>query len=296
MPLGLQPGLHPGISEKDYHSDNLCDSPTLSCSLAKTLIDQSPLHAWCEHPRLGNKRVDEPSSEKDFGSAFHKLALGKGAAIAVCEEESWHKKAAQAFRDEARNRGDIPLLRHRYEDACSQRIELMNQLKRFGLAEKFEAAQPEVVLIYDDGKVRCRAMLDKLFIDEAAGRATIFDIKTTESAKPRAIDRLVFNQHYDMQDSSYCSGVGLSRPELSGRVDFVFLFQEAHFPYCVTPYRLNGEQKTLGISKWTRAWQMWDACTKADTWPAYTTEIVTGKAPEWGLNSEISASPILPKS
>lgn len=297
MNLNLQPGLHENVSEKVYHADELCAVPTLSCSIGKTIINQSPLHAWCEHPRLGGKRDDDPTSEMDFGSAAHKLCLGKGAELAVCAEKDWKKKDAQAFRDEARAAGNIPILEHKYGLACRQRDALMRQLAKHGdIFHRFHAAKPEVVVIFDDGPVRCRAMFDKLFIDEQSRRATIFDIKTTESANPKGLGRLIFNQHYDMQEASYTNGLGLVRPDLAGRIDFVFLFLETANPFFLQPAKLNGESHTLGVSKWGRAWTSWEACLRLNVWPGFSETVESIEPPKWGLDSEMGANPIVPKS
>lgn len=295
MNLGLQPGIYRDISEAVYHRDELCDRPTLSCSLAKVLIDQAPIHAWASHPRLGNKVSHESTAEQEYYQAVHALCLGKGAAIAICEEKNWQLKVAQEFRKEVRAEGGIPILRHKYDKAIEQRDALIRQLGEFGLLAPFTAAMPEVVVIYDDGSVRCRAMMDKVHIDEDRKRATIFDVKNCDSANPGGLGRTVFASHYDLQCVSYSNGLGLVRPDLAGRIDFIFLFIETEYPFCLTPYQLSGEQQMLGTSKWTRAWQMWEACTKANKWPSYCTEIVKGEAPKFGLAAEMSATPILPK-
>jgi hypothetical protein len=294
MPLDLQPGIYPEISEQVYHADQLCATPTLSCSIAKVLINQSPLHAWCEHPRLGNKRNHEPTPEQERGSASHKLSLGKGAEIAVGDWPTWQAKDARAFRDAARAEGKIPILKHKMAEVEEQRDEFVGQLSNYVLLSQFNAAQPEVVVVYSDGGVLCRAMFDKLYIDEDAKRAVIFDIKTTESVNPKNLGRLIFNQHYDMQESSYRSALSLVRPDLAGRIDFIFLFQETEYPYILQPATISGESRTLGVSKWTRAWQMWSECLKAGKWPAYSKQIVCAEAPEWALSAELGSSPILP--
>lgn len=294
-PRQLSPGLYPDISDDDYHADLLCGVPTLSVSLAKVLINDSPRHAHAVHPRLGNKVVREPTAEMEYGSACHKLLLGRGAEIAVCAEETWQKKVAQEFRREARETGKIPILAHKWEKAQQMQNEFLRQMGEFGLLEKFIAAQSEVVMIYDEGSVRCRAMLDKLHVDEQMARATIFDLKNTDSANPNGLGRQIFNMHYDMQDSAYSNGLSLLRPDLAGRIEFIFLFQEVDYPFCLQPAMLNGESKTLGCSKWSRAWQMWDACTKTGKWPSYSTEIVRVEPPAFGLNSEMGAKAILPK-
>ena len=52
------PGIYPGISAADYHAD-CAPEPSLSSSIARTLLAQSPLHAYHAHPRMGGRYADE---------------------------------------------------------------------------------------------------------------------------------------------------------------------------------------------------------------------------------------------
>lgn len=286
----LAPGLHFDIPAELYHADELCERPTLSCSLAKTIKNKSPQHAYYEHPRLGGTGKDEPTPEMETGSAIHVELLGRGGQLAICNEADWRKKDAQTFRDEARKEGKIPILSHKLTSIRILRDAFLKQLGEAGLREQFDAALPEVVVLYDDGPVRCRAMLDKVLINETTKRATIFDVKSTDSANPSGLGRLIFNQDYDMQCVSYIHALECVRPELAGRIDFIFFFIEAAFPFCLTPAQLNGESAMLGTSKWYRAHAAWERCLRTGFWPAYGTEIVRVEPPAWGLNAEMGAS------
>jgi len=295
--LNLPTGLHPNVSEKDYHADLVCGVPTLSCSLAKVLIGKSPLHGWHAHPRLGAKGEDHDSTpEQELGSASHKLNLGKGADIDILDADDWRKGDAKEFRKAARVAGRIPVLKKHMDNLELQRASLRGQLDERGMLEMFDAALPELVCIYDDGPVRCRAMFDKIYIDEANKRAVIFDLKNCDSANPGGLGKLVFNQHYDMQERSYVRGLECVRPDLVGRIELRFLFIETEAPFCLTVAELDGESRTLGSSKWARAWQMWHECLRADRWPAYGNKLVHVEPPTYALASEIGANPILPSS
>lgn len=293
-PLGV--GLHFDIDEKRYHADDLCETPTLSCSLAKVLISKSPLHAWRAHPRLGGTPSHESTPEQELGSASHKLNLGRGAEIAVLDHKDWRKGEAKDDRKAARDAGKIPILRDDLVRAEKQRDEFRRQMESRGLLAAFDEASPEVVMIYDDGPRRCRAMIDKLFIDEVNKRAIIFDLKNCESANPGALGKLVYNQSYDMQEVSYTRGLEILRPDLAGRIDFRFLFLEIEDPFCLTVAELTGESRVLGQSKWARAWQMWHECLTADRWPAYGNTLARVEPPGWALAAEMGSSPILPSS
>ena len=75
----MDPGVYYDLPEHEYHSDP-CDSPSLSASIAQTIVLESPAHAWLQHPRFGGKQI-EPTKEMDRGTLVHALLLGKGRAI-----------------------------------------------------------------------------------------------------------------------------------------------------------------------------------------------------------------------
>ena len=58
--MTLPAGLHLGVIEAEYHADP-APEPSLSRSLAHTLLTRSPRHAWQAHPRLNPAWLpDEP--------------------------------------------------------------------------------------------------------------------------------------------------------------------------------------------------------------------------------------------
>ncbi len=69
--MTLAQGIHLSVPSAVYFADPAAQ-PSLTQSIAKILIEKSPLHAWHEHPRLGGK-PDEPddtySSARAIGSA-----------------------------------------------------------------------------------------------------------------------------------------------------------------------------------------------------------------------------------
>lgn len=283
--LGLEPGFHEDVSESDYHGDRLCAEPTLSRSLAETLIFRSPLHAFHKHPQLGGvdkEQESDASDAMDFGSLGHKLLLDAGADIAIGEWDSWRKEEAKAFRREARAKGRIPCLRPVYERADSMRCVARNRIIEIGLGSYFDAAEPEVTAIFDEASnVRCRVRFDKILINDFD--ATIFDLKITENAHPKVCERQIQNMHYDLQDSAYRTAVERLCPHLASRVRMIFLFIEAESPFVVTPIELNGEFRANGTIKWNHAVQVWKKCREMNQWPAYTNEVIKAAPKEWAL-------------
>lgn len=271
----IGPGLH-ALDESEYFADP-CDAPSLSASIARTLLDRSPLHAYHEHPRLGGNRR-APTKEMDRGSLVHKLVLGAGAELVIVDAKDWRTKLAQEERDAARDDGKIPVLIGAHDDAVAAAFEITKRLGDLGVEL---AGSSEVSLVWEDasatGKVWARGRLDHL------EGATISDLKTCRSAHPRACAKHVIDYGYDIQRAAYVRGLERVRPDLAGRVDFRFLFVEPEPPYAVVVARLDGVLRERGERRWEQAIARWALCLRRGSWPAYADEPVILESPGWLL-------------
>jgi hypothetical protein len=84
-----KPGIYRDFPTAHYFADP-CPEPSLSQSVAKILVEQSPLHAFQAHPRLYVPTADEDADEKydkarAIGNAAHALMLDRGKVLAVGE-------------------------------------------------------------------------------------------------------------------------------------------------------------------------------------------------------------------
>src|SRR5690349_11427235 len=129
----LTTGFHRDISRAVYDADPV-QVPALTQSLAKTLILESPLHAYTESPRLNPAFVESHDDKFDLGSAAH-LILWERQQPHVCDFTDWRTNAAKAERESARAAGKIPLLTHqaisvnKMVDACRVAIHECEDLK-----------------------------------------------------------------------------------------------------------------------------------------------------------------------
>jgi hypothetical protein len=104
-------GLHYDITAEAYHADP-APQPSLSSSIAKVMLDQSPRHAFALHPRLTEQpEADKSSRDMELGSAVHAAILGKGQPVHVIDADTYQTKAAKEAREYAYANGMIPLLR-----------------------------------------------------------------------------------------------------------------------------------------------------------------------------------------
>ncbi len=272
----------------DYHRDP-CAVPSLSSSIAKTLIQKSPAHAWLEHPRMGNQRKP-PSEDMDEGTLIHKLLLGEGAIIQIIAADNFRTKVAQEARDAATARGAVPVLARKYDAAQIAVAKIRENIAACGI--NLDGANEVAIEWQEDGvlgdPVTCRCRLDHAWIDD--GR--IIDIKKCESAHPKDAARAVVTYSYALQAVAYTRALEALKPEFQGRAKFAFLFVEIEPPYAVLPAWLSGTFVELGTRQWTRAVRTWERCLAANDWPGYSREAIPLIAPPWAFNDKEAADGI----
>jgi hypothetical protein len=77
---------------------------------------------------------------------------------------------------------------------------------------------------------------------------------------------------HHIQPVAYKSAVAKLRPQLAGRVEFLFAFMELDAPYVAVP-RTPGVMSTwVGEQQWRRAIRIWETCLRTGIWPAYPPE------------------------
>src|SRR3974390_1626125 len=94
-------GIYRDFPEEAYFADP-APIPSLTQSIAKTLIDYSPAHALLEHPRLrpAKSETDKYESNRAIGNAAHRLFTGRGRDVHVVDYADFRSKAAQEIRED----------------------------------------------------------------------------------------------------------------------------------------------------------------------------------------------------
>jgi len=268
----------PGIYEMppdDYFADPT-PVPSLSHSIAKKLLHQSPKHAYAAHPRLGGGLDDTPSSAMDDGSIVHAMLLGKGSDIAPINADDFRTKAAKEARDAARAEGKIPVLSHKLASlkmcaaAAKDQIMAHPDLRGF-----FEPGRSEAVLAWQEGDTWCRGMIDRLPDDQ---RLPVFDLKLTGlSAAPEEWERRMVRE-YATQDAFYMRGlkaIGQPRPA------FLFIVIEFDAPYGLSVMASAPSLRAYAEAEIERALHVWDNCMKTQNWPGYPQFTAHVEVPAW---------------
>lgn len=268
------------VGPDEYHADP-CDTPSLSASIATTLVTRSPLHAWSEHPRLGG-RGKSPTRAMDLGTVVHALVLGAGRQYARIDCADYRTKAAQEARDDARANGLVPILARELESALGAAGAIKDRLRNeHGIVL---AGSSEIAVTWTEqsaiGPVRCRGMFDHWL------PRLIVDLKTTHNAEPEAFERAMVSRGADIQHAAYLSALDALKPEDVGRTEMVFVVAEVEPPYALMVGSPAGDMAELGERRWRRAIETWARCLRDDAWPGYPARRRDLHAPAWVLQRE----------
>ena len=271
-----KPGAYE-LTAKEYHADP-CVEPSLSSSIAKVMMEESPLSAWWKHPKMNpDWSYEEKHDErKALGTACHLLVLGKGDALDVGDEswKAWTTKDAKAHRDAALAEGRVPCLAHTYEKAQAMADAAHAQMPSLGDPEKGKA---EVSFFGEDhagGWLRCRT---DWFEHESA---TIYDYKTTiSSANPARVSKTIAQMKYYFQAAFYERVVSSVLPDLAGRIRFSWIFQEMKPPFLLSRVSLMEHNMEVARREVGMALNIWTECKLAKRWHGYPAHIVPVELP-----------------
>ena len=258
------------------------EEPALNPHIAHTLLDRTPAHAWLKHRLMGGKKYD-PTRAMDVGQLIHALLLGKGNDIVEIDANDYRTDKAREARDAAHAAGKTPVLVRELDELHGIAAKVRHKLQGFDIVLDGESER-KIEWREQYTGVLCRGVLD-----HNIGGSTIFELKTSKSAKPSEIERQIYTMGYDIQMAAYTQGLVTLDPKLAGRIDFVWLFVEMSEPYCVTPVRPDGALRELGSSRWDRAAHVWAKCLRSNHWPEYVTKIGTVSPPKWAMAAEIEA-------
>lgn len=278
-------GLHtigaPGIyilNARSYHADP-CPAPSLSSSIAKVLLDQSPLHAWMRHPRGNPAHQPDERDEFDLGSTCHALVLEGEDDIVVVEADDWRTKAAKEKRDEARGAGKVALLQRHHQTVHAMAARLRSQIAKSEDARLLGllAGDAEKTIVWRERNgVWCRARPDWLRSDQRL----IADYKTTTNAEPGAwIRGQLFGLGYDLQAAFYLRG--LRAVTGHDAAAWRWVVQETKPPYAASVIAPTPAVLVLAEKKVQRAIDLWGDCLKADQWPGYEAHTAWANLPSY---------------
>lgn len=279
----LEAGIHLDVPAADYFADP-CAEPSLTQSIAKVLIERSPLHAWHAHPKLNPDYQHDEDRKFDVGNIAHSMMIGRGKDIVVLDYDDWRTKDAKKMREDAARIGKLAVLGKHYKRAGQMVDAAREQLLLRGLCRFFSVGNGEVVNVWmeDEGDqehpIWLRQMSDWLSPDLCEW----VDFKTTDfSVAPHGIDRMMFNAGWSIQAAMAERGLDVLDPLNAGRRKFYFVVQEAEYPFQLTVVQLTRGPMTMGAKQLDHAVNLWRQCMRTNRFPGYPLDIVTPEWPGW---------------
>jgi len=270
-----EPGLYT-MSAAAYHQDP-CPEPSLSSSIARELLANSPKHAWWKHPHLNPAYESEHKQIFDVGTAAHALLLEGESGCVIIDAKDFKTQAARDQRDAAYAAYKVPLLAHRWQDVQDMVDAARRQLdKHEARPTPLTDGKPEQTLIWKEGDVWCRARLDWLHTD----RRLIGDYKSTgATANPDVwARRTLYGSGYDVQNAFYTRGI---KKVFGLEAGFYFVVQETFAPQALSVVGLEPEPLALADQKVAHAIKVWGECLKSGKFPGYPLRTCWASLPPW---------------
>lgn len=258
-----------GLPAEQYHA-----VPALSASGARTLMATCPATYYSTSP-LNPQAVREDRALFDAGTAAHLAILELSqidARVCWIAFDDFKSKPAQQARDEARARGQVPLL--------VKHGETLTALRR-AIAAHPEAARlltggvAERSIFWTRDGVRCKARLD--YWQRATQIAV--DLKTTTTVAPDALQRKIADLAYYQQVSWYSDAVEAAFGVTPERFPLVFV--EAEAPHVVQVVDVHPRAVQWGHILHAKARAVVRECLAAGRWPGYRETAVTLDLPLW---------------
>jgi len=275
--MKLSPGIHPSISIDDYVFDRLCETPTLSASIAGTILDRSLAHARIKNARFNPAVIFEQefSRPANFGSAVHAMVFG-GPHIAVIDADGYTTKDAKSLRDRTLMDGGVPLLRAEHLRATA----IADVVTGVLVDLTKQAFDFEHTIIFNHGPTLCRARPDAITPD----RRLILDLKVT-GTNARDANRQFFSQGYDLQAAFLEAGADSLDEDGMGKREIIYLFVESEPPFAYSMLQVSEGTLSIARKKMRAAVNLWDRALRKNEWPAYQSSRTLTERPSWDESS-----------
>ena len=275
----MKPIILHDLPETDYHSQTGEKTPLFSKSYATTIIQESPYHAYLEHPLLGNEK--KPSTKAMItGSVIHGMILGGGPEISILNFDNYKTKVAQQTKAAVIAEDKIPILQKEM-DNINVAVACIKAKIQILAPYFFDDHESELSVRWEmDNGVKCQTRFD--WIKPETGKT--IDLKTSKNANPKELDRDIIKFGYDIQEALYLQCANKTWPEMAGRFTWEFIFVEPEPPYMVSVVETDSSMTWLGESKVKRAADKWAECLESGKYPGYGRQVVS--APPWAVSRE----------
>lgn len=282
-------GIHYGVKASIYHADP-CVEPSLSSGVARTILTKSLADAHREHARFGAVKRKKTRA-MDAGSLVHSILAEAADDYEIGIYDNYLSNAAKAWRDGVLKSGRNAALEKHFDTANKIVASIRKNACNGGITNDPFAAhgRSEVCIIWKEGDAYCRALPDRLLVDQF-GNADVWDWKVTNDVTDLAILRSVVKLGYHIQEAFYRRGLVATLPFKGGRVSWTFAFALDHEPFTVRRVCLMPEFLAAGKADVSRAINLWRHAMQTNEWPDQSRETLMLDAPGYLIDDDISSS------
>lgn len=247
-------------------TSNVAPEPIcLSVSVAKPLLEKSPLHAWQAHSKLGGGTPKSTDATED-GKIYEAIIFNRVTeSLAILDYDAFRSNEAKAAKAAAETAKKTVVLSKDWAVYATEATQMMTQLAAQGVS--FVGGQAQVTLLWRSEGVDCKGILDYLTLGDDS--AAIDDLKCVADASPKAMQKAIVDYGWDIQAAAYIEAVEILHPHLLGRVAFRLTACEKKAPFACVPYTFTTAMLTMGRIKWQRAKEIWGQCLRDNVWPSY---------------------------
>jgi hypothetical protein len=235
----------------------------LSAGMAITLDRECPLRAWLDSP-FNPAQVFEHRTAFDIGTAAHLAVLEPEllAERAVLHEfDTYATKESRGIRDAAWAVGKTPLKPEEWDVVQSIAEALCPSKSAAG--RLFTGGHPEVSLTWEWDGVPCKARPD--YMPDSVDY--LVDLKTANSANPRAVARKAFDEAWYVRAAWYLAGTEAATGKRPKHYSFVVVEKDP--PHIAEVYELDDRSLIWGERIIGRVLRLFAECTASGRWPSY---------------------------
>lgn len=274
-----KPGIYRDFPVDDYFADPTPE-PSFTQSLAKLIVERSPLHAKIAHPRLAPAAVeDEPAEKyvvaKAIGNMVHMSMIGRGKDVAIGDFDSWRSDKAKKFREENEAAGKTVILYKHSLRAHEMVLAIRLQLIEADQLSAFRVGDGEVVVAWQEDGFWFRTLIDWM-----ESPVMLWDLKTSGlSCAPHALGQMIERAGWHIQAAMHERALDAVDPDNAGRRHFRFVAVENEPPYALVPVELDEHWLTMGRKQLAYAISHWKFAMGNGQWPSYPRRLIVPDYP-----------------
>lgn len=263
------PGIYAGVPMSVYHSQSLCDGPSISSSGLRRIFNESPAHFYCTWDGNPDREDDGDTAAFTLGRAAHHLLLGEDdfSTLFIQRPDEIGGKPWQGNRTECREW-------IKAQEAAGRTVLKPEDIKTIRGMAKSLSAHPLIQAGILNGGVemtmvwRCKdtGVWKKARPDCTPNDSGDFsDLKTTTSVATDDLQRTIADYAYHQQGAL----IGEGWKTITGRdaESFSLTFVEKKPPYCTRVVTLWNSDLVLGERQNYAAAETFKRCLETNNWP-----------------------------